>query len=76
MAHFVYWAVFGQFNKKSIDAYHMEQMLKTILNYIKIIENRFTDNYVQNFIYDRNFKQKSGSKNQLRNHHSRHLSHE
>ena len=31
LAHFVYWAVFGGFNPLPIDNYHLNQMLKTIL---------------------------------------------
>ena len=31
MAHFVYWSVFGGFNELPIDSYHMEKMLRTIL---------------------------------------------
>ena len=38
MAHFVYWSVFGGFNQLPIDAYHMEKMLKTILEQLKNVE--------------------------------------
>lgn len=38
MSHFVYWAVFGGFNDLPIDSYHMEKMLKTILEQLENVE--------------------------------------
>jgi hypothetical protein len=34
MAHFVYWAVFGSFNELQIDNYHMDKMLRSILEQV------------------------------------------
>lgn len=32
MSHFVYWSVFGGFNQLQIDNYHMDKMLRSILD--------------------------------------------
>ena len=51
LSHSVYWSVFGGFNKLSIDKYHMESMLKSILNQAKDIEQSFIDRYCEHHSY-------------------------
>lgn len=49
MAHFVYWSVFGGFNALPIDTYHMERMLKTILEQLKAVEEASVKASVEEF---------------------------
>ena len=38
IAHFVYWSVFGGFNKMPIDSYHMESLFKTVMELLDEIK--------------------------------------
>ena len=58
LAHFVYWSVFGGFNNLPIDDYHMEKMLKTILEQLKGVEEASIKSSVDNFVLQRSKKEK------------------
>ena len=58
MSHFVYWAVFGNFNQLQIDNYHMDKMLRSILEQVKGVEGKFIEGIVEEFEAARKRKEK------------------
>ena len=48
LAHLVYWAVFGGFNKLPIDPEHMEMLLKKVLEQLKAIEKGILKEFLEN----------------------------
>jgi hypothetical protein len=76
MAHFVYWSVFGGFNPLHIDNYHMDKMLRSILEQKEIVEKKFTQLMIEDFEHHRKRKEKEKGEFQKVQHHSRHLTEE
>jgi hypothetical protein len=58
LSHFVYWSVFGGFNNLPIDSYHMEKMLRTILEQLKSVEESTIKSSVDNFVLQRSKREK------------------
>lgn len=54
ITHFVYWSVFGDFNKMPIDSYHMECLFSTVMALMDEMKNEMIDRFVQMLLQKQN----------------------